>query len=78
MKFTICFNAKEVFPMTYKGEVIVNKINLKECEYFKGVGCIYDSFRFWGCTKLGGMCSEHPDCHFKQLKYKEQCIIRII
>ena len=63
---------KEVLPMTYKGEVIVNKINLKECGYFKGVGCIYDSFRFWGCTKLGGMCSEHPDCDFKRLKRKEQ------
>ena len=58
--------------MTGKGEVIVNKINLKECKYFKGVGCIYDSFKFWGCTNLGGMCSEHPDCYFKQLKHKEQ------
>lgn len=58
--------------MTDKEEVIVDKINLKECKYFKGVGCINSPFKFWGCTKLGGMCSEHPGCYFKQLKRKEQ------
>ena len=58
--------------MTDKKEIIINGINLKECKYFKGVGCINSSFKFWGCTKLGGMCSEHPDCYFKQLKRKEQ------
>lgn len=49
----------------------MNEINLKECKYFKGVGCINSSFKFWGCTNLGGMCSEHPNCYFKQLKHKE-------
>lgn len=53
-------------------EAIINKTCLKECKYFKGVGCINSSFKFWGCTKLGGMCSEHSDCYFKQLKRKEQ------
>lgn len=64
---------KEISPMTdKKEEIIINEINLKECKYFKGVGCINSSFKFWGCTKLGGMCSEHPDCYFKQLKRKKQ------
>lgn len=58
-------------------EIIIDEINLKKCKYFKGVGCINSSFKFWGCSKLGGMCSEHPNCYFKQLKCKEQLINKI-
>lgn len=53
-------------------EIIIDVTNLEECKYFKGVGCINSPFKFWGCTKLGGMCSEHPNCYYKQLKRKEQ------